>query len=309
MPGKTLIEKVQQPGPHKRPASFRAFTVDLDAIKPVIRIAHRSTIKRDMPQRIIFDHELVLVLSGRVVVEFVDHTVELKASDLLFLQPYEPHALSLVADLPCDHVAVHFDFAPGLPAYTQDPYRRRPYQVRFTQGLAISERITLNAHHPAVHGLMRVVEAHNGKHPWSSMEASLSLSGVLLELVRMNSSVQSSRTQTDRHAIDLERVVAFMRTRLMHSVTVEELADHAGLSVSHFNRLFTSWAGCSPMRYFQRLRLEASRRLLADENLSIKQVALACGFKDPYHFSKVFSRHDGLPPSAYREALLAGRLK
>jgi AraC-like DNA-binding protein len=60
------------------------------------------------------------------------------------------------------------------------------------------------------------------------------------------------------------------------------------------------------MEYLRRVRVRRARSLLGDVDLSIKEVARRVGFDDPYHFSKVFHKVDGLPPTLYREALLAG---
>jgi two-component system response regulator YesN len=61
------------------------------------------------------------------------------------------------------------------------------------------------------------------------------------------------------------------------------------------------------MEYLRRLRIELARELLADPSLSIKEVAARTGFTEPNHFSRVFSRIDGVPPTAFREALLIGK--
>jgi two-component system response regulator YesN len=58
------------------------------------------------------------------------------------------------------------------------------------------------------------------------------------------------------------------------------------------------------MEYMRRLRVEHARELLADPSLSIKEVAARTGFTEPNHFSRVFSRIDGVPPTAFREAVL-----
>ena len=86
-----------------------------------------------------------------------------------------------------------------------------------------------------------------------------------------------------------------------------DLARAAGLSPSHFTRLFRLWTGLPPGEYLLRKRVEQACKLLGDPTLSIKEVAARSGFDDPYYFSKVFRRVDGLTPTLFREALLAGR--
>jgi transcriptional regulator GlxA family with amidase domain len=70
--------------------------------------------------------------------------------------------------------------------------------------------------------------------------------------------------------------------------------------------LFREHTGQTPMQYLRRVRIERARLMLGNVDLSIKEIAGRCGFDDPYHFSRVFHQVDGLPPTLYREALLAG---
>jgi transcriptional regulator GlxA family with amidase domain len=105
----------------------------------------------------------------------------------------------------------------------------------------------------------------------------------------------------------VEKALKHMEDHFSQPVEAADLARMAGLSLSHFTRLFRERTGHAPMQYLRRFRVQHARRLLGDESLSIKEIAVRCGFEDPYHFSKVFHALDGLPPTLYREALLAGK--
>lgn len=83
---------------------------------------------------------------------------------------------------------------------------------------------------------------------------------------------------------------------------LQALADHAGLSVPQYCRRFREQTGQSPMRYLTQARVARARELLMETTLSVKQAALAVGYDDPLHFSKVFRRVLGVPPSACRAA-------
>jgi AraC-like DNA-binding protein len=63
----------------------------------------------------------------------------------------------------------------------------------------------------------------------------------------------------------------------------------------HFRRA----TGLSPQQYVQRLRMRQARMLLAEGDLSVKQVAYACGFSDARYFSRRFRAAHGVPPSRY----------
>jgi len=93
---------------------------------------------------------------------------------------------------------------------------------------------------------------------------------------------------------------AKMERDFSESISVAELAESVQMSERHFRRQFETFYHVSPSAYLLRLRMEAARKLLLQENLSITQVALACGFSDCNYFSRIFRQQTGETPSDYR---------
>jgi len=79
----------------------------------------------------------------------------------------------------------------------------------------------------------------------------------------------------------------------------EAVAAAAHLSVAQLHRRFTAAFGQTPHAYLERRRIEQAQRLLRRGDLSVAAVAEACGYRDPYYFSRVFRHRVGLAPSAY----------
>lgn len=78
------------------------------------------------------------------------------------------------------------------------------------------------------------------------------------------------------------------------------LAQKCGISEVYFRQLFTKQLGIGPKQYVLDLRLGSAKQLLSNTLLSIEAVGEACGFPNPYHFSRTFKNATGLTPSAYR---------
>ena len=92
-------------------------------------------------------------------------------------------------------------------------------------------------------------------------------------------------------------IVAHLRTDL----SVEALADRAGVCPRHFSRLFKQVFNSTPADFVEQLRLgEARRRLLIPRN-SVEAVALSVGFKSTDAFRRAFERRLGITPSAFRK--------
>lgn len=84
------------------------------------------------------------------------------------------------------------------------------------------------------------------------------------------------------------------------SHTLPALAELAGCSQAHLTAGFRRHFGCSPIAHLIRVRLQTARMLLRDRGLAVAEAAEAVGYEDYHHFSKLFRRCFGVPPSAIR---------
>jgi AraC family transcriptional regulator len=101
----------------------------------------------------------------------------------------------------------------------------------------------------------------------------------------------------------MRRVKEFIQEHIEEEITLNKLAQNVGLSTSHFCTLFHKTSGMTPHRFILHSRIQHAKALLTRQNNSILDVALASGFRTHQHFSRIFRRHVGIPPSAYRGQL------
>jgi transcriptional regulator GlxA family with amidase domain len=87
---------------------------------------------------------------------------------------------------------------------------------------------------------------------------------------------------------------------LDRSLSVEALADIAGMSPRNFSRSFTKTTGIPPGRYVELMRLNRARELLETSDASIKEIAQAAGFGREERLRRAFARHLAVEPSRYR---------
>lgn len=301
-----LHEKVQRCAPFGALARRRAYTLLPEQIHPVVRIAHRMAGGLVIPERIILDHELVLITRGRGEWVLDGTSRPFAAHDLLFIPPFAPHEFHTERDSAVEHIAVHFDFTPTCPVAVRGLERRRPYRVRFTHGLEIGAQRKLFSGHRIERALGDVVGAHAGGKALDAALAATHLAAVLLTLLAEPRRAQPE-PRPSRNALRVQSVVQFMIEHLAGRVTQDELERVSGLSSSRLQALFREVTGYPPLDYLRRLRVEEARRLLADSRLTVKEIAARAGFRETSHLSKVFRRVDGLSPAHYRDALLAGR--
>jgi transcriptional regulator GlxA family with amidase domain len=97
----------------------------------------------------------------------------------------------------------------------------------------------------------------------------------------------------------LSQVIMLMEANIEDPISPAELATHVGMSTRQLERLFRRYLTRSPKRYYMELRLQKARNLLMQTDMSVINVALACGFASPSHFSKCYRAHYQTTP--YRE--------
>jgi transcriptional regulator GlxA family with amidase domain len=97
----------------------------------------------------------------------------------------------------------------------------------------------------------------------------------------------------------LSQVIQMMETNIEDPMSPADLAEEVGMSTRQLERLFRRYLNRSPKRYYMELRLQKARNLLMQTELSVINVALACGFASPSHFSKCYRSHYNTTP--YRE--------
>lgn len=103
----------------------------------------------------------------------------------------------------------------------------------------------------------------------------------------------------------IAEALAILHREFRNPLTVTELAEMVGLTANWFGERFKVVTGMTVHDYLARLRIEAARTALETDDHDITNVALAVGFDDPSYFARVFRRHTGITPRAYRQRVRA----
>jgi transcriptional regulator GlxA family with amidase domain len=101
-------------------------------------------------------------------------------------------------------------------------------------------------------------------------------------------------------------LLSWAREHLESPLTVEALAEQAGMSTRHFARAFIAETGTTPSKAVERLRIEVARQRVQSSSEAIERVAETTGFRDPERMRRAFIRAFGQPPQSLRRAARAG---
>lgn len=94
--------------------------------------------------------------------------------------------------------------------------------------------------------------------------------------------------------------IEYMRENISNVISLEDLAEVAGLSVSHYCAMFRQKTMQTPMQLYTSMKIQRACQLLQNRSQTIKSISYSLGFFDQYHFSKVFKQIMGVSPKEFR---------
>ena len=98
----------------------------------------------------------------------------------------------------------------------------------------------------------------------------------------------------------IESAIRFIETHAIEQPSLEDLADHLGLSPFHLQKLFRRWAGVSPKRFLQYLTIENAKQLLRD-SASVLETTYEVGLSSPGRLHDLFVSVDAVTPGEFRQ--------
>lgn len=123
--------------------------------------------------------------------------------------------------------------------------------------------------------------------------------GILLALCEDH--IVSGTTAKNAHSASAERVksiMTYMRQNFAHSISLDEVAEHIGVSKYHLSREFKQLTGTTIFDSLNIIRCKEARHMLSDGS-TVSEAANACGFENLSYFSRTFKKYTGKLPSEY----------
>jgi AraC family transcriptional regulator len=127
---------------------------------------------------------------------------------------------------------------------------------------------------------------------------------LLLELQQIGRSLGPSKAiPGGLSAEQLKRVNEFIQDRLLHDISISELAALIDVSQFHFIRAFKKTTGLSPYQYILAERVSRARPLLLRRDMTLNDVASSTGFSGPMQLNRVFRKITGVTPAVFRKGM------
>ena len=180
----------------------------------------------------------------------------------------------------------------------QDSFAEEFEDVELTKSVFVMDgnRITTAGGTSSIDLMLKLVAEHHGEDLANAVADQLIYSSIRTDQDTQRLSIP---TRIGVRHPKLSLVIQKMEQNIEEPISPSLLAKEVGMSTRQLERLFRRYLNRSPKRYYMELRLQKARNLLMQTDMSVINVALACGFASPSHFSKCYRAHYDTTP--YRE--------
>ncbi len=242
------------------------------------------------------EHEIVRVLEGQMELNLNETSVTLLKGDSAIISGGVMHSAEAED---CVYEFAVFDlneFMRGSIALKKDIEDVR------------SHRIVPNGKYPAESDESRIISnifetLKSGENGYEFVTQGLIF--VLIGTVIGNRSYTYSAPETEKSLKKAEKIkgaVALIKEQYMSDLTLNDLADTAGMSPKYFCRFFSEMTGKTPIEYLNSYRIERACELLLTDGRTVTDVCMHCGFNDLSYFVKTFKKYKGITPKQYKIA-------
>jgi len=107
--------------------------------------------------------------------------------------------------------------------------------------------------------------------------------------------------QQKKHIQPTEKAIGYIELNYSNPISLEDVAAYVELSPAYFSKIFKSEMGKGYAEYISGLRIDKSKKLLAETKESVKSIAISVGYPDQKYYSKLFKKMTGIKPSEYRK--------
>ena len=235
-------------------------------------------------------HELILCLRGRGFVRVSGVTHGVNAGDFVWVNCHQPHEHGGSAEAPWEVMWIR----------VEGPRLDRMCEILSVAGTPVFSGIDTGAARPLYQEIFRLMAS-------DAPDAPARLHAEVARLLALAFCARQRHQPEQMHVpAALRGAVERMRLFYFEPHRVEALAAAAGMSASHFSRVFRAAFGTSPIDWLRRERINQAKRRLSESADPIERIAAQVGYNDRFFFSRDFKKLTGYSPREFRRREAAG---
>lgn len=170
--------------------------------------------------------------------------------------------------------------------------------------IVITPENTPKAHKQIKDLLLKITDEYFGDAPLSEASIYSKLIEIFVLIGRYytaNIMVTSSNFKKHiKHTELILNICNYVNEHYNENITLDDMAKISGYSKYHFSRLFKRYTNCSFYKYLNARKIEQAEKLLIDNELTVTEVAIRCGFSNLSSFNRMFKIIKGCTPSEFK---------
>lgn len=287
---------------------------------PQVNIIGHSVCAKDwkLPIRTIDDFEIIVVYQGEAT--FCKNNIEypLVQGDVLMINPQEQHSAFSNTDNPCRFYFIHFSINKPLEYLevyevtkqiddsicklnSEKDHEFWAMPETFLNRIYFSPFIQLRDCKDEVFTLFEKAFIERNK---GSLNSQLMISSYLVQiliiltrLLIQNIMKENNSAKLSEVPRMLQKAVSFIYENYLEALSVQKVCQHTGISSQYLTRLFKNHFGISPIQYINQLKICYAKHLIRNSSMSMKEISYTIGIKNPYYFSRLFKKIEGIQPT------------
>jgi len=280
-------------------------------IKPYIRLAMHHTYREGYYiDRHIWDHEIIFINSGMMKVTIDGKPYYPKKNDCILLRPDVHHVIEWSGE-DCEQPHVHFDFewredasevgVSMLRKQDMSEKEKGYFRPDFYEEKGIDIPYVFPLKEPEVVRtlLYRLIDEFTYKLPYADVMMQGTLSELIATILR-DYHLGKIETYSPYHK-EVNELVVYMVENVDMNLSLDDLAKHIGVGKWTLIQTFKEYYNTTPMKYFNRLKINRAKYLLQYSSMSVKQIGYELDFDSPQSFSRWFKNLDGKTPGSYQK--------
>ena len=235
--------------------------------------------------RIINSYQLIYISRGKgLFFKSPDEYTEISQGDMILLRPGVWHSYK-----PCQHT--------GWQEYWIG-FNGDIMKMRFSKDIAGKDIFRLGVREDIIELFMKAISIAEREQPMYQNVLACIAEMILAMTLYYD---KNNPANTNIQLRSIRQAQAIIRENLTTDITPEDIARQINMSYSWFRKSFKEHTGISPVHYILSLRIKKAKELLAETDMSIKEITYKLRFSSTAYFTTVFKRFAHTTPSDYRQ--------
>ncbi|MDO4945401.1 MAG: AraC family transcriptional regulator [Ruminococcus sp.] len=252
-------------------------------------------------RRVLNCNVLISVLEGTLYITQAERSFAVSAGQYIFLRADEEHYGHKASDGRLSYMWVHFKSDAAWETLSDD-------LTSPPDGFAylLPEYGTLSCPQRANMLFRQLMDFSRQEKLYTNSILSCSLSLLLMELTQ--EFLDGLNNRSSHISPVVSSAAEWIKSNCHRQLSIHDIAEEFHYNAEYLSALFKKETGLTLIQYLNRSRIDISKNLLSNNDISIKEAAYSCGFKDEKYYMKMFKKSEGMTPLQYKNAFHKKRI-